>query len=170
MFKHCYSQEALFGHIISKNVYFSYPSRPDVSVLQGLSVSVTPGETLALVGSSGGGKSTLISLIERFYSPTHGIITVDGLDIMSINLKWLRSQIGYVAQEPVLFDTSIADNIRYGALFRVVSDEEIVEVAKLCNIHEFIQSLPQVHNVQIVSNMLYTVLSVCSIICNTLWV
>ena len=131
-------------------------------------MSVTPGETLALVGSSGGGKSTLISLIERFYSPTHGIITVDGLDIMSINLKWLRSQIGYVAQEPVLFDTSIADNIRYGALFRVVSEEEIVEVAKLCNIHEFIQSLPQVHNVQIVSNMLYTVLSVCSIIYNTL--
>ena len=135
----------LFGHIMSNNVYFSYPSRPDVSVLQGLSVSVAPGETLALVGSSGGGKSTLISLIERFYSPTLGIITVDGVDIMSINLTWLRSQIGYVAQEPVLFDTSIADNIRYGALFREVSDEEIVEVAKSCNIHEFIQTLPQVH-------------------------
>ena len=129
---------------MSNNVYFSYPSRPDVSVLQGLSVSVAPGETLALVGSSGGGKSTLISLIERFYSPTLGIITVDGVDIMTINLTWLRSQIGYVAQEPVLFDTSIADNIRYGALFREVSDEEIVEVAKSCNIHEFIQSLPQV--------------------------
>ena len=129
---------------MSNNVYFSYPSRPDVSVLQGLSVSVAPGETLALVGSSGGGKSTLISLIERFYSPTLGIITVDGVDIMSINLTWLRSQIGYVGQEPVLFDTSIADNIRYGALFREVSDEEIVEVAKSCNIHEFIQSLPQV--------------------------
>ena len=126
------------------NLRFSYPCRPDVSVLQGVSVSVTPGQTLALVGSSGGGKSTLITLIERFYNPTGGAITLDGLNISSFDLKWLRSQIGYVPQEPVLFNTTIADNIRYGALFREVSDEEIVEVAKACNIHDFIQSLPQV--------------------------
>ena len=149
---------------MSKNVYFSYPSRPDVSVLQGLSVSVTPGETLALVGSSGGGKSTLILLIERFYSPTAGILTVDGLDITSINRKWLRSQIGYVAQEPVLFGTSIADNIRYGALFREVSDDEIVEVAKSCYIHDFIQSLPQVH-VRFAGNMFRDILNTCVIKC-----
>ena len=126
------------------NLRFSYPCRPDVSVLQGVSVSVTPGQTLALVGSSGGGKSTLIALIERFYHPSGGAITLDGLNISSFDLKWLRSQIGYVPQEPVLFNTTIADNIRYGALFREVSDEEIVEVAKACNIHDFIQSLPQV--------------------------
>ena len=137
-------QDVIFGHIMSKSVYFAYPCRPDVRVLQGLSVSVVPGETLALVGCSGGGKSTLISLIERFYCPTVGLITLDGLDIMSINLKWLRSHIGYVQQEPILFNTSIASNIRYGALSREVSDEEIVEVAKSCNIHEFIQSLPKV--------------------------
>ena len=137
-------QNVILGHIMSQSVYFSYPSRPDVRVLQGLSVSVAPGETLALVGSSGGGKSTLISLIERFYCPTVGIITLDGVDIISTNVKWLRSQIGYVPQEPVLFNASIASNIRYGALSRGVSDEEIVEVAKSCNIHDFIQSLPKV--------------------------
>ena len=125
-------------------LYFHYPSRPEVKVLRGLNVSVSPGETLAVVGSSGSGKSTLVSLIERFYSPTVGIITLDGQDISGLDLKWLRSQIGYVQQEPVLFDASIADNIRYGDLMRDVSDEEIVEVAKACNIHDFVLSLPQV--------------------------
>ena len=125
-------------------LYFHYPSRPEVKVLRGLNVSVSPGETLAVVGSSGSGKSTLVSLIERFYSPTVGIITLDGQDISGLDLKWLRSQIGCVQQEPVLFDASIADNIRYGDLMRDVSDEEIVEVAKACNIHDFVLSLPQV--------------------------
>ena len=79
---------------------------------------MSPGETLALVASSGSGKSTIISLIERFYQPTIGTITLDRQDISTLDLKWLRSQIGYVPQEPVLFNTTIADNIRYGALFR----------------------------------------------------
>ena len=126
------------------DLHFSYPSRPDVLVLQGINLSVAPGDTSALVGPSGGGKSSVLSLIERFYCPTNGLIYLDGMDITSFNLKWLRSQIGYVAQDPVLFNTSIADNIRYGALFREVSNEEIVEVAKHCNIHDFIQSLPKV--------------------------
>ena len=137
-------QEATFGHIAGKSVCFHYPFRPDIKVLEGLDVSVSPGETLALVGSSGSGKSTVISLIERFYQPSVGIITLDGQDIGQLNLKWLRSQIGYVPQEPVLLNTTIADNIRYGALFRDVTDEEIVAVAKACNIHDFIESLPQV--------------------------
>ena len=134
----------MFGHVSGSGLYFHYPSRPEVKVLRGLNVSVSPGETLAVVGSSGSGKSTLVSLIERFYSPTVGIITLDGQDISDLDLKWLRSQIGYVQQEPVLFDASIADNIRYGDLMRDVSDEEIVEVAKACNIHDFVLSLPQV--------------------------
>ena len=137
-------QEATFGCIAGNNLYFSYPCRPDVNVLHKMSVSVTPGQTLALVGSSGGGKSTVIALIERFYHPSVGVITLDGQDITSLDLKWLRSQIGYVPQEPVLFNTTIADNIRYGALFRDVSNEEIVEVAKACHIHDFIESLPLV--------------------------
>ena len=131
----------MFGHVSGNGLYFNYPSRPQVKVLCGLTISVSPGETQAVVGSSGSGKSTLVSLIERFYSPTIGIITLDGQDIAGLDLKWLRSQIGYVQQEPVLFDASIADNIRYGDLSRDISDEEIVQVAKDCNI---IQSLPQV--------------------------
>ena len=116
-----------------------------MKVLRGLNATVAPGETLALVGSSGSGKSTIVSLIERFYSPNIGVITLDGEDIRSLDLKWFRSQIGYVQQEPVLFNTTIAENIRYGVLFRDISDEEIVEVAKACNIHDFIQTLPQVN-------------------------
>ena len=125
-------------------MYFSYPSRSKVKVLQGLTVSVKPGQTLALVGPSGCGKSTLISLVERFYDPVGGRVTLEGTDIKSVNLSWLRQQIGIVPQEPVLFDISIAENIRYGALYRDVSDEEMIDAAKSANIHNFIQSLPLV--------------------------
>ena len=127
-----------------KNVDFSYPTRPNAPVLRGLSVSVKPGQTLALVGTSGSGKSTIVSLIERFYDPLSGWITLDDKEIKDINLRWLRTQIGLVSQEPVLFDASIADNIRYGANFREVSDEEVVEAAKAANIHNFIDTLPHV--------------------------
>ena len=113
-------------------------------VLQGLSVSVKPGQTLALVGPSGCGKTTVVSLMERFYDPLQGSLTLERVDLRDLNLKWLRSQIGMVSQEPVLFDVSIAENIRYGALFREVSDDEVIEVAKAANIHSFIESLPEV--------------------------
>ena len=102
----------MFGHVSGSGLYFHYSSRPQVKVLCGLSLSVSPGETLAVVGSSGSGKRTLVSLIERLYSPLVGIVTLDGQDIAGLDLEWLRSQIGYVQREPVLFDTSIADNIR----------------------------------------------------------
>ena len=107
-------------------------------------MTVKPGQTLALVGTSGSGKSTVVSLIERFYDPHAGSLALDGSDLRDLNLHWLRSQIGVVSQEPVLFDASIAENIRYGALFREVSDEEVIEAAKAANIHSFIESLPQV--------------------------
>ncbi len=126
------------------NVRFNYPSRPDVKVLQGLELDVKPGQTLALVGPSGCGKSTVVSLLERFYDPQSGSLTLDGTDIRDLNIRWLRSQIGIVSQEPVLMDSSIADNIRYGANFREVSDEEVIEAAKAANIHNFVESLPQV--------------------------
>ena len=112
--------------------------------MQGLNVSVKPGQTLALVGPSGCGKSTVVSLIERFYDVLSGSLTLDGNDVRDLNIRWLRSQIGIVSQEPVLFDSSIADNIRYGANFRDVSDVEVIEAAKAANIHSFIKSLPQV--------------------------
>ena len=128
-----------------KSVYFRYPARPNVPVLQGLSVSVEPGQTLALVGPSGCGKSTIVSLIERFYNPLGGSLLLEEQDIRDLNIRWLRNQIGIVSQEPVLFDKSIADNIRYGANFREVTDEEVIEAAKAANIHNFIQTLPQVN-------------------------
>ena len=100
--------------------------------------------TLALVGTSGSGKSTVVSLLERFYDPQIGLINMDNGNLMDLNIRWLRSQIGIVSQEPVLFDVSIRDNIRYGASFREVSDEEIIEAAKAANAHEFITLLPYV--------------------------
>ena len=151
IFFSCYSQENLSGAVSLDTVNFSYPSRPDTSVLQGLSVDLKPGKTLALVGPSGCGKSTVVSLIERFYDPASGSVKVEGVDIRDLNIGWLRSQIGIVSQEPVLFDTSIAENIRYGALFKEVSHDEVLSAAKAANIHSFIESLPQVSaKVQIV--------------------
>ena len=139
-----YIQRDTTGEIAVKDAQFHYPTRPEVQVLQGMNVSVKPGQTLALVGPSGCGKSTVVSLIERFYDPLSGSLTLDGTDLKDLNIRWLRSQVGIVSQEPVLFDTSIAENIRYGANFREVSDEEVVEAAKAANIHTFIDSLPQV--------------------------
>ena len=107
-------------------------------------MTVKPGQTLALVGASGSGKSTVVALIERFYDPVGGRLTLDGSDSRVLNIRWLRRQLGLVSQEPVLFNASIADNIRYGANFKEVSDEEVTEAAKSANIHSFIESLPQV--------------------------
>ncbi len=106
-------------------------------------MTVKPGQTLALVGPSGCGKSTVVSLVERFYDPVLGCLTLEGTDLRDLNLQWLRTQIGIVSQEPVLFDTSIKENIMYGALFRDVSDQEVVDAAKSANIHSFIETLPQ---------------------------
>ena len=143
------------GSVNVNNITFSYPSRPDVRVLSDISLSVKPGQTLALVGPSGCGKSTIVSLMERFYDPGLGNVSVDGSDILTLNLRWLRSQIGIVSQEPILFDSSIADNIRYGANHRTVSDEEVIEAAKAANIHSFIQTLPEVNYLTLFSiNML----------------
>ena len=128
------------------NVQFSYPARSEVQVLKGLNLSVKPNQTLALVGASGSGKSTVVALTERFYNPSAGTITLNDVDLKALNIRWLRSKIGIVSQEPVLFNCSIADNIRYGANYRDVSDEEIVEAAKAANIHTFIDTLPQVSN------------------------
>ena len=96
------------------------------------------------MGPSGCGKSTIVSLIERFYDPTRGCVTLDEEGVRGMNIRWLRRQVGVISQEPILFDTTIAENIRYGALFRQVSDEEVVEAAKTANVHSFIDTLPNV--------------------------
>uniref|UniRef100_A0A4W5N0D0 ABC-type xenobiotic transporter n=1 Tax=Hucho hucho TaxID=62062 RepID=A0A4W5N0D0_9TELE len=137
------------GDIEFRGIHFSYPTRQNVRVLQGLSVSVGPGQTMALVGESGCGKSTSIQLLERFYSPAEGQVLVDGLDTKTLNLSWLRSQLGLVSQEPILFDCSISENIQYGDNSREVSQDEIEEAAKNANIHDFIMGLPEKYNTRV---------------------
>ena len=105
-------------------------------------MQIPAGKTVALCGSSGCGKSTVIQLLQRFYDPEDGEIFLDGQDLTSINLKWLRSKIGIVSQEPVLFFGSIEDNIRFGK--PDATDDEVIAAAKMANAHDFIMQLPQV--------------------------
>ncbi|CAC5380496.1 ABCB1 [Mytilus coruscus] len=133
--------EKVEGNIGFKNLYFNYPARPDVQILKGLSLEVSKGKTVALVGSSGCGKSTGIQLLQRFYNPEHGEIYLDGENIKELNVNWLRKQIGVVSQEPVLFATTIAENIRYGRID--VTQAEIEQAVKMANAHEFIKQLPE---------------------------
>ncbi|NWI68390.1 MDR1 protein, partial [Todus mexicanus] len=141
------------GNIEFRNIHFVYPTRPEVKVLQGLNLKVNKGQTLALVGSSGCGKSTSIQLLERFYNPLEGQVVkidlTDGFDTRSLHLQWLRSRLGLVSQEPILFDCSIAENIQYGDNSRVVSQEEIEAAAKAANIHSFIEKLPEKYNTRV---------------------
>ncbi|KAH9520299.1 ATP-binding cassette, sub-B (MDR TAP), member 4 [Bulinus truncatus] len=131
------------GNLSFTNVSYNYPSRPNAKVLDGLNLVINPGETVALVGASGCGKSTTIQLIERFYDVGAGHLGIDGNEICALNLKWYRSQLGIVSQEPTLFDCSIAENIAYGDNSRVVPMTEIIQAARDANIHNFIASLPQ---------------------------
>nr|XP_042899922.1 uncharacterized protein LOC107456703 [Parasteatoda tepidariorum] len=129
------------GKVTFKDVFFRYPSRKNILILRGINLTVEPGQTLALVGTSGCGKSTLISLLERFYDPETGKVLVDDFDIKTINLKYLRSQMSLVSQEPTLFNCSIRDNIVYGIEDKV-SQVEIENAARIANVHEFIIGLP----------------------------
>ncbi len=128
------------GVIEFKKVSFAYPERKEHQVYRGLDIRIESGETVALVGPSGSGKSSAVQLIERFYDPHEGTITLDGKDLKSLNVKWLREQIGLVQQEPVLFAGSIEENIRMGK--RGSTAEEAVAAAKMANAHSFIESFP----------------------------
>lgn len=130
------------GLIQYSKINFNYPTRPEMPVLKGLDLIVKPGQMVALVGQSGCGKSTCIQLLQRLYDPISGILTLDRRDIASVSLATLRSQLGVVGQEPVLFDRTIAENIAYGDNSRQASMDEIIEAAKLSNIHTFVASLP----------------------------
>ncbi|KAK9877120.1 hypothetical protein WA026_016866 [Henosepilachna vigintioctopunctata] len=130
------------GTIEYSNVNFSYPTRPSVPVLKNLNLTIFDGKTVALVGSSGCGKSTIVQLIERFYDPNSGVISVDKENIVDMKVSSLRSHLGIVSQEPNLFDRTIGENIAYGDNSRDVSKEEIIEAAKKANIHNFVSSLP----------------------------
>ncbi|XP_073533538.1 ATP-dependent translocase ABCB1 [Phyllobates terribilis] len=137
------------GNVRFQGVRFNYPTRPDLPVLRGLDISVGKGETLALVGSSGCGKSTTVQILERFYDPLDGEVSVDNSDVRTVNIQWLRAQMGIVSQEPMLFDCSIADNIAYGDNSRVVPFEEVEKAAKEANIQSFIESLPDKYNTRV---------------------
>ncbi|XP_027703697.1 phosphatidylcholine translocator ABCB4 isoform X3 [Vombatus ursinus] len=137
------------GNVSFNEVVFNYPTRPNVPVLQGLTLEVKKGQTLALVGSSGCGKSTVVQLLERFYDPLAGQVLLDGQETKKLNVQWLRAQLGIVSQEPILFDYSIAENIAYGNNSRLVSQEEIVNAAKAANIHPFIETLPEKYETRV---------------------
>ncbi|KAF6360991.1 ATP binding cassette subfamily B member 11 [Rhinolophus ferrumequinum] len=136
-----YKLDRIKGEIEFHNVTFHYPSRPEVKILNNLNMVIKSGEMTAMVGSSGAGKSTALQLIQRFYDPSEGMVTLDGHDIRTLNIQWLRAQIGIVEQEPVLFSTTIADNIRYGR--EDATMEDIVQAAKEANAYNFIMDLPQ---------------------------
>lgn len=132
------------GNVRFADVEFSYPTRRDVQVLKRLNLHVQAGKTVALVGPSGCGKSTCIQLLLRYYDPDEGRVLVDGTLTTDYTLESLRSQIGLVSQEPVLFDRTIAENIAYGDNRRVVPMAEIMDAARQANMHAFITKLPAV--------------------------
>lgn len=139
----------LQGKIRLEHVTHIYPSRPDVVVMEDVSIDLSPGKTTALVGTSGSGKSTIIELIERFYLPVNGTIFLDGVDITKLNLRWLRQQMALVSQEPVLFNTTVYENIRYGLIgsdhensSEQKQSERVHAAAKMANAHGFVSALP----------------------------
>lgn len=135
------------GNIEFRDVDFSYPSRPDTPILQGFNLKVKSGKMVGLVGGSGSGKSTIISLLERFYDPVRGYILLDGNKLRILQLKWLRSQMGLVNQEPILFATSISENILFGK--EGAPMEDVINASKAANAHDFIVKLPEGYDTQV---------------------
>ncbi|XP_019151365.1 PREDICTED: ABC transporter B family member 20-like [Ipomoea nil] len=130
----------VYGSIELKSVDFSYPTRPEILVLSNFSLKVNGGQTVAVVGVSGSGKSTIISLLQRFYDPIAGQVLLDSRDLKSYNLRWLRNHLGLVQQEPIVFSTTIRENIIYAR--HNASEAEMKEAARIANAHHFISSLP----------------------------
>ncbi|CAJ2507030.1 Uu.00g082160.m01.CDS01 [Anthostomella pinea] len=142
--------EKVQGTIRLENIKHIYPSRPEVVVMKDVTLDIPAGKTTALVGASGSGKSTIVGLVERFYDPVAGQVFLDGHDISTLNLRWLRQQMSLVSQEPTLFGTTIYHNIRYGLIgtnFESESDDRqrelVIGAAKKANAHDFISALPE---------------------------
>ena len=137
------SLSAIRGNIDIIDGEFSYPTAKTEKVLKKLTLSVKEGEKVALVGESGCGKSTIVQLIQRFYDLDHGFLNMEKNNTKKLSVSFVRSKLGIVSQEPVLFNRSIADNIRYGDNTRKVTMEEVIDAAKKSNIHRFVAKLPQ---------------------------
>uniref|UniRef100_A0AAR2K887 Mitochondrial potassium channel ATP-binding subunit n=1 Tax=Pygocentrus nattereri TaxID=42514 RepID=A0AAR2K887_PYGNA len=137
--------KSLTGRVDFMNINFSYPTRPGNQILKNFNLTLPPCKTVAIVGESGGGKSTVAALLERFYDPSGGVIMLDGLDIRTLDPSWLRGHvIGFISQEPVLFGTSVLENIRFGK--PGATDAEVVAAAKQANAHTFITGFPDGYN------------------------
>ncbi|XP_007980116.2 ATP-binding cassette sub-family B member 5 [Chlorocebus sabaeus] len=136
--------ESIEGTVEFKNVSFHYPSRPSIKILKGLNLRIKSGETVALVGPNGSGKSTVVQLLQRLYDPDDGFITVDENDIRALNVRHYREHIGVVSQEPILFGTTISNNIKYGR--DDVTDEEMERAAREANAYDFIMEFPNKFN------------------------
>ncbi|CBJ25073.1 P-GlycoProtein related [Caenorhabditis elegans] len=132
------------GKLVFDNIQFTYPTRPDVKILKGVSFEVNPGETIALVGHSGCGKSTSIGLLMRFYNQCAGSIKLDGIPIEDYNIQWLRSTIGIVQQEPIIFLATVAENVRMGD--DSITDKDIENACRQANAHDFIGKLSEGYN------------------------
>lgn len=129
------------GRIEFHQVHFSYPTRTDIPVLKGIDFKIQPGQAVALVGSSGSGKTTVASLLTRFYEPQSGQIFLDGVPLSKIKPSWLREQTGIVSQEPILISTTVEENIRYGR--PKATDEEVIQAAHAANAYDFIMGFPE---------------------------
>jgi ATP-binding cassette subfamily B protein len=132
---------AVRGELVFEDVTFAYPSRDDLNVLSGLSLEMNPGQVVALVGHSGSGKSTVAALLSRFYDPQGGRVLLDGHPYAELDKDWLRAQVGVVSQEPILFATSVIENIRYGRPDATL--EQVQAAAQAANAHEFIEAFPE---------------------------
>ncbi|XP_069117773.1 ATP-binding cassette sub-family B member 10, mitochondrial-like [Argopecten irradians] len=138
------------GNLSFNNITFSYPARSDVTIFSNLNLMVPAGSVTAVVGSSGSGKSTLGTLLLRFYDPVQGSVVLDQEDIRDLDPVWLRTQIGSVSQEPVLFSCSVAENIAYGAQDPTkVTPEDIEEAARKANAYNFIKTFPDGFNTMV---------------------
>ncbi|XP_008221400.1 PREDICTED: ABC transporter B family member 13-like [Prunus mume] len=135
------------GDIEFRNVSFWYPARPDITIFDNLNLRVSAGKSLAVVGPSGSGKSSVIALVMRFYDPISGTVVIDGYDIKSLNLKSLRKKISLVQQEPALFSTTVYENIKYGN--EEASDVEVIRAAKAANADSFISRMPEGYKTQV---------------------
>ena len=137
----------VMGDVEFDGVVFAYPTRPQVNALDGVTQTYARGKTVAFVGASGSGKSTSIQLLMRFYDPNEGTVKLDGVPVNQLNVAWLRDQMGIVSQEPVLFDDTIMENIRYGR--PDATDEECIAAAEQASARDFIEAFPDKFNTQV---------------------